>query len=90
MSSALPAAALLCAALGLLSALTVVARLHDVRAGLAVLLELLLAAALLRLAGDPGWREIAGAAVLVALRRLLSGDPARRARQPAPRHRPVG
>ncbi len=39
---------------------------------LAVFLDLLLAAGLLRLTGEPDWRAIAGAAALVALRRLLS------------------
>jgi hypothetical protein len=39
---------------------------------LGVLLDLLLAAGLLRLAGDPAWRIIVTAAVIVALRRLLS------------------
>lgn len=38
---------------------------------LAVLLELLLAAGLLRLAGDPSWQVILSAAAIVALRRLL-------------------
>jgi len=38
---------------------------------IAVLLDLLLAAGLLRLAGEPDWRTIAGAAALVAIRRLL-------------------
>ncbi len=38
---------------------------------LGVLLDLLLAAGLLRLAGDPDWPIIGTAAVIVALRRLL-------------------
>ena len=38
---------------------------------LSVLLDLLLAAGLLRLAGDPGWRSIAVAASIVALRRVI-------------------
>lgn len=40
--------------------------------GLGVLLDLLLAAGLLRLLGDPDWQVILSAAVVVALRRLLS------------------
>jgi hypothetical protein len=40
-------------------------------AALPVLLDLLLAAGLLRLAGDPDWRTIATAAAIVALRRLI-------------------
>ena len=39
---------------------------------LAVLLDLLLAAGLLRLLGDPGWQTILTVAAIVALRRLLS------------------
>lgn len=39
---------------------------------LAVLLDLLLAAGLLRLLGDPGWRAILTTAAIVVLRRLLS------------------
>ncbi|WP_448616856.1 hypothetical protein [Modestobacter sp. URMC 112] len=38
---------------------------------LSVFLDLLVAAGLLRLAGDPGWPAIATAAALVALRRLI-------------------
>lgn len=40
-------------------------------AALPVLLDLLLAAGLLRLAGDPGWHTIATAAAIVLLRRLI-------------------
>ncbi len=38
---------------------------------LSVLLDLLLAAGLLRLAGDPGWESIATVASIVVLRRLI-------------------
>jgi hypothetical protein len=38
---------------------------------LGVFLDLLLAAGLLRLVGDPGWRAILTAAAIVALRRLI-------------------
>jgi hypothetical protein len=38
---------------------------------LKVLLDLLLAAGLLRLTGDPGWRTILTAAAIVAVRRLI-------------------
>jgi len=38
---------------------------------LSVFLDLLLAAGLLRLAGDPDWQAIATAAAIVAIRRLL-------------------
>lgn len=40
-------------------------------AALPALLDLLLAAGLLRLAGDPDWRAIATAAAIVLLRRLI-------------------
>ena len=38
---------------------------------LSVFLDLLLAAGLLRLTGDPGWPALAAAATVVALRRLI-------------------
>ncbi len=38
---------------------------------LGVFLDLLLAAGLLRLAGDPGWRTVATAAAIAALRHLI-------------------
>ena len=72
MSAALQTGALLITVLALLSALVVLVAARDARVAIAVLLELLLAAGLLRLADDPGWRQIATAAVIVALRRLLS------------------
>ncbi|TQN35370.1 uncharacterized protein DUF1622 [Blastococcus colisei] len=58
---------------------------------LGVLLDLLLAAGLLRLAGEPNWQVILTAAVIVALRRLLGaalrGGPRPR---PARDHEPRG
>ncbi|MBG6104618.1 hypothetical protein IW249_005032 [Micromonospora vinacea] len=41
------------------------------RVGVRVLLDLLTAAGLLRLAGDPGWNGLAGAVAIIALRQLL-------------------
>ncbi|MEU8424683.1 hypothetical protein AB0C15_27815 [Micromonospora sp. NPDC048835] len=41
------------------------------RSGVRVLLDLLTAAGLLRLAGDPGWHGLAGAVAIIALRQLL-------------------
>ncbi|MFG3707274.1 hypothetical protein ACGF7U_21465 [Micromonospora sp. NPDC047670] len=41
------------------------------RCALRVLLDLLTAAGLLRLAGDQGWAELAAAAAIILLRRLL-------------------
>ncbi|WP_199522381.1 hypothetical protein [Geodermatophilus marinus] len=65
---------------------------------LGVLLDLLVAAGLLRLAGDPDWRAVLGAAVVVTVRqvagaglrtaqRARSGGP-RRGRRPPGRRRP--
>ncbi|MEW2146558.1 hypothetical protein AB0869_27470 [Micromonospora vinacea] len=49
------------------------------RSGVRILLDLLTAAGLLRLAGDPGWNGLAGAVAIIALRQLLgvalSGPP---------------
>ncbi|MFE9189786.1 hypothetical protein ACFYL6_09275 [Micromonospora sp. NPDC007208] len=41
------------------------------RGGVRVLLDLLTAAGLLRLAGEPGWNGLAGAVAIIALRQLL-------------------
>ena len=72
MSDVLQAGALLCTVLGLLAAAAVVARAHDLRLGVTVLLEFLLAAGLLRLSDDPSWRELLVAAAVVAVRRLVA------------------
>ena len=72
MSGVLRDAALVCTALGVLSALAVLARTSDLRLGIGVLLEFLLAAGLLRLSADPTWTALLSAAVVVFLRRLLS------------------
>ncbi|WP_433270607.1 hypothetical protein ACQPWR_15695 [Micromonospora vinacea] len=49
------------------------------RSGVRVLLDLLTAAGLLRLAGEPDWNSLAGAVAIIALRQLLgaalSGPP---------------
>lgn len=65
------AAALVCTVLALVSAGAVLARTRSLPQALPVLLELFLAAGLLRLAHDPSWRAIAGAAALVLLRKLV-------------------
>lgn len=41
------------------------------RTAVRVLLDLLTAAGLLRLVGDPGWNGLAGAVAIIALRQLL-------------------
>ncbi len=71
MTALLRDAALVCTALGILSALAVLARSRDVRLSVGVLLEFLLAAGLLRLGADPTGQALLGAAVIVALRRLI-------------------
>ena len=52
---------------GVVTALTTGA----LRTGVRVLLDLLTAAGLLRLAGEPGWNGLAGAVAIIALRQLL-------------------
>nr|WP_237522670.1 DUF1622 domain-containing protein [Streptomyces sp. SID1328] len=47
---------------------------HSVRAALAVLLDFLTAAGLLRLAGEPSWDSIILAAAVIALRKLLGAS----------------
>lgn len=59
-------------AAALLAAAVVLAATRRPLLALKVLLDLLLAAGLLRLTGNPGWTAIATAAVVVVLRRLVS------------------
>ena len=77
MSPALQAAALLCTVFGFVAGAAVLLRTADVRAAVRVLLDFLLAAGLLRLGDNLGWRQIASAAAVVAVRRLLAFDLAR-------------
>ena len=71
MTGLLRDAALVCTALGIVSALAVLIRSGDVRLGVGVLLEFLLAAGLLRLGAEPTWRSLVTAGVIVVLRRLI-------------------
>ena len=59
------------AAAALVAGALALARTRRPALALAVFLDLLLAAGLLRLAGDPGWQAIATAAAVVAVRRLI-------------------
>jgi hypothetical protein len=59
------------AAAALVAGVLALARTRRPALALAVFLDLLLAAGLLRLAGDPGWPAIATAAAVVAVRRLI-------------------
>lgn len=77
MSPALQAGSLLCTAFGFVAGAVVLLRTADARTAVKVLLEFLLAAGLLRLADEPGWRQIASTAAVVAVRRLLAFDLAR-------------
>lgn len=72
MSMFLQGATLLLTVLGLVCGLLVLAREHDVRLAVAVLLEFLLGAGLLRLADHPTSGAIATAAVLVLVRKLIT------------------
>jgi hypothetical protein len=68
----LRARALLCTAGGVVAALAVLAATRSPRTALPVLLDLLLAAGLLRLAAAPGWAALGTAAAVVAVRRTLA------------------
>ncbi|MEH0930433.1 hypothetical protein [Micromonospora sp. CPCC 205558] len=58
-------------ALALVAGVVTVLSSRALRSGVRVLLDLLIAAGLLRLAGDPGWSGLAGAVAIIALRQLL-------------------
>lgn len=59
-------------AAGLLSAGVCLAVTRRLPLSLGVLLDFLIAAGLLRLAGDPSWREIVLTAILIAVRKLAA------------------
>jgi hypothetical protein len=82
-------AALLLTVLGFLCGGLVLARSRDVREGLAVLLEFLLAAGLLRLVHGATYQGLAATALIVVIRKLVSfgfssGRPAGRETAAAP------
>ncbi|HLZ38745.1 MAG TPA: hypothetical protein VKP64_13545 [Mycobacteriales bacterium] len=64
--------AVVVSAAGLLCGVLAFVRTRDAWCGVRVLLDLLLAAGLLRLAATSGWSQLAAAAALVAVRRLLT------------------
>ncbi len=70
MNAVLAATANVVAASGVVTAALVFLRSRDVLLALKVLLDLLLAAGLLRLAAQPSWAQIAAAAVIVAIRKF--------------------
>ena len=83
MSSLTSSAALLCTGLGLVSATAVLARTRELQQALLVLLDLLLAAGLLRLALDGTWRALTMAALVMGVRTLAVGYGLRPAEQPS-------
>jgi len=64
-------AALVTTAFGLVAAAVVLAAARSARAAMAVLLDFLTAAGLLRLVGEPTWDALAAAAAVVAVRKLV-------------------
>ncbi|GHD53572.1 DUF1622 domain-containing protein [Streptomyces galbus] len=74
MNGWLQMAAVLITALGLVAAAAAWRLTHTVRGGLAVLLDFLTAAGLIRLAGEPSWGSVMLAAAVIALRKLLGAS----------------
>jgi hypothetical protein len=70
--SSLQYAAVVSTGLGVVAASAVFLRGHDLRLTIGVLLDFLLAAGLLRLSGDPTWQTILTAAVIIAVRKVVS------------------
>lgn len=82
-TATLHAAAVLTAGLGLVAALAILALVRRFGTALAVLLDFLTAAGLLRLAGDPSWDTVTAAAAVIAVRKLATaGVYAARPRHP--------
>jgi predicted NAD/FAD-binding protein len=71
-TAVLDLAALVTTAFGLVAAAVVLAAARRPMPALAVLLDFLTAAGLLRLAGEPSWDTIAAAAAVIAVRRLVA------------------
>lgn len=74
MTAALDLAALLVTAAALVAAAVALAATGRPRAALPVLLDLLTAAGLIRLAADPEWRRLLTAAAVVLLRHVIATD----------------
>ncbi|MCZ2523538.1 DUF1622 domain-containing protein [Streptomyces sp. SCUT-3] len=72
MTAVLHSAALAVTAMGLLAVLPAFRASGSIRSALAVLLDFLTAAGLLRLAGDPSWDSVALAAAVIAVRKLVT------------------
>ncbi|MGI5520774.1 hypothetical protein ACQEUX_07445 [Micromonospora sp. CA-259024] len=72
-------------ALAMIAGVVTVLSTGALRTAVRVLLDLLTAAGLLRLAGDPSWNSLAGAVAIIALRQLLGaalGAPGRQSPPP--------
>jgi len=65
-------AALVATAFGLIAAAVVFAAARRLMPALAVLLDFLIAAGLLRLVGEPSWDAIVTAAAVIAVRKLVT------------------
>ncbi|MER5838840.1 hypothetical protein ABT099_00715 [Streptomyces prasinus] len=72
MTALLHLAALAATAFGLVAAAVVFATARRLRPVLAVLLDFLIAAGLLRLAGETSWEAIATTAAVIAVRKLVT------------------
>ena len=72
MTSAADAAALLVAIAALLATAVVLGRTRSMRQALPVFLDLLTAAALLRLSAAPAWSALVVTAIVIVLRRLVT------------------
>ncbi|MFD1829924.1 hypothetical protein ACFSJS_09630 [Streptomyces desertarenae] len=72
MTVAVQLAALAVTAFGLVAAAVVLAVERRLMPALAVLLDFLIAAGLLRLAAEPAWDAIAAAAAVIAVRKLVT------------------
>ncbi|MET9155580.1 hypothetical protein ABZX82_30535 [Streptomyces griseoflavus] len=72
MTAALHLAALTTTVFGLVASAVVLVAARRPRAALAVLLDFLTAAGLLRLTGEPSWDAVAAATAVIAVRKLVT------------------
>ncbi|CAL9336646.1 hypothetical protein SUDANB15_00175 [Streptomyces sp. enrichment culture] len=72
MTALLHLAALAVTAFGLVASAVVLVAARRLMAGLVVLLDFLIAAGLLRLAGEPSWDAIVTVATVIAVRKLVT------------------
>jgi hypothetical protein len=75
---AIETAALLITALGIVSFLTAYATVHSIRCALPLLLDFLMAAGLIRLAGDLSWDSILLTVAIIIVRKLAASGVAGR------------